>query len=162
VLDVQDNILAAPPSSFPGKLTAVVWERFRAFKGAEDKGMVILPTELIDKNGDVLRGIVIDLAERHQLGTDFIKWIENHNHFCNTLVDRIVPGSLDASQKERAERQLGYQDELAIMAEPFCLWAIESAHPRVTDVLSFARADKRVVITSDIQKFKELKLRLLN
>ena len=162
VLDEQDDLQASPPVSFPGKLTAVLFERFRAFKGAEDKGMVVLPTELIDKNGEVLQSIVIALAERHQLGADFIRWIENCNHFCNTLVDRIVPGSLDASQKEQAERQLGYQDGLAIMAEPFCLWAIESSHPRVKEVLSFARVDKRVVITPDIQKFKELKLRLLN
>lgn len=162
VFDEQDDPFASPPASFPGKLTAVLFERYRTFNGAEDKGMVILPTELIDKNGDVLRDIVIALAERHQLGADFIDWIKNCNHFCNTLVDRIVPGSLGASEQRQAEQQLGYRDALAIMAEPFCLWAIESSHPRVSEVLSFARADKRVVITSDIQKFKELKLRLLN
>jgi len=162
VFDKQDNPLASPPVSFPGKLTAVLFERFRAFNGAEDKGMVILPTELIDKNGDVLRDIVIAMAEHHQLGADFVSWIKSCNHFCNTLVDRIVPGSLSASEQERAESQLGYKDQLAIMAEPFCLWAIESSHPRVLEALSFARVDKRVVITPDIQKFKELKLRLLN
>lgn len=162
VFDEQDDPLTSPPVSFPGKLTAVLLERFRAFNGAKDKGMIILPTELIDKNGDVLRDIIIAMAERHQLGADFINWIKRCNHFCNTLVDRIVPGSLSASEQEQAESQLGYKDELAIMAEPFCLWAIESSHPRVSEVLSFARADKRVVITPDIQKFKELKLRLLN
>lgn len=162
VLDEQDDIHASPPVSFPGKLTAVLFERFRTFNGAEDKGMVILPTELIDKNGDVLRDIVIALADRHQLGADFIDWIKSCNHFCNTLVDRIVPGSLSASEQKYAEDQLGYTDELAIMAEPFCLWAIEASHPRVLEVLSFARVDKRMVITPDIQKFKELKLRLLN
>ncbi|MFC7525843.1 tagaturonate reductase [Parapedobacter sp. GCM10030251] len=162
MLDERDNPLASPPVSFPGKLTAVLFERFRVFNGAEDKGMVILPTELIDKNGEVLRGIVIALAERHQLGSDFINWVENCNHFCNTLVDRIVPGALGAAEQRQAEDELGYRDELAIMAEPFCLWAIESSHPRVSEVLSFARVDKRVVITADIQKFKELKLRLLN
>lgn len=162
VFDRRDEVSASPPISFPGKLTAVLFERFRAFNGAEDKGMVILPTELIDKNGETLRDIVIALAEHHQLGFDFVNWIKHCNHFCNTLVDRIVPGSLDAAERKQAENRLGYSDELAIMAEPFCLWAIESAHPRVSEVLSFARIDKRVVITPDIQKFKELKLRLLN
>ncbi len=162
VFDETDDLFAAPPSSFPGKLTAILWERFRTFKGAEDKGMVILPTELIDRNGEVLRDIVIALAERHELGSDFIEWIKTSNHFCNTLVDRIVPGSLGAPEKHEAESQLGYKDELAIMAEPFCLWAIESSHPRVSETLSFARADHRVVITPNIGKFKELKLRLLN
>lgn len=160
--DEQDDVFASPPVSFPGKLTAVLFERFRTFNGAEDKGMVILPTELIDKNGNVLRDIVVALAERHRLGVDFIKWIKSCNHFCNTLVDRIVPGSLGAAEQKRAESLLGYKDELAIMAEPFCLWAIESSSPHVSEVLSFAKADKRVVITPDIEKFKELKLRLLN
>lgn len=162
VFDEQDDLFSSPPVSFPGKLTAVLFERFREFNGAEDKGMVILPTELIDKNGETLCDIVIALAEHHQLGPDFVNWIKHCNHFCNTLVDRIVPGSLDAAERKQAEDRLGYSDELAIMAEPFCLWAIESAHPRVSEVLSFARIDKRVVITPDIQKFKELKLRLLN
>lgn len=162
VFDERDEVDASPPVSFPGKLTAVLYERFRAFNGAEDKGMVILPTELIDKNGETLRDIVIAVAEHHQLGSEFVNWVKHCNHFCNTLVDRIVPGSLDEAEQKQAEDRLGYRDELAIMAEPFCLWAIESSHPRVAEVLSFARIDSRVVIAPDIQKFKELKLRLLN
>ncbi len=162
VLDERDDLFASPPVSFPGKLAAVLFERFQAFHGAEDKGLVILPTELIDKNGDTLRDMVIALAERNRLGADFISWLTSCNHFCNTLVDRIVPGSLGHEDRAQAERQLGYQDELAIMAEPFCLWAIESPHPRVAAVLSFAQADSRVVITPNIREFKELKLRLLN
>ncbi|WP_262249804.1 tagaturonate reductase [Parapedobacter soli] len=162
VLDEADDVFATPPRSFPGKLTAVLLKRFWVFKGAEDKGLVVLPTELIDKNGERLLDIVIALAERHQLGEGFVDWVKNHNYFCNTLVDRIVPGSLEAAVRQQAEHRLGYRDELAIMAEPFCLWAIETSHPRVTEALTFAGADNRVVIASDIDKFKELKLRLLN
>lgn len=162
VLDKNDNVFATPPRTFPAKLTAVLLERFRAFDGAEDKGLVILPTELIDKNGETLREMVLALAEHNQLGKTFIDWLINYNHFCNTLVDRIVPGSLEATDREQAERRLGYKDELAIMVEPFCLWAIESSDPRVAEVLSFAKTDNRMVITPDISKFKELKLRLLN
>jgi len=162
VHDVNDDPLASPPVSFPGKLTAVLYERFRAFGGADDRGMVVLPTELIDKNGEVLRDIVIALAERAGLESGFVAWVRNSCLFCNTLVDRIVPGSLSAADRNQAERELGSRDELAIMAEPYCLWAIEASHPRVAQVLSFAAADPRVVITPDIEKFKELKLRLLN
>src|SRR5690606_27921980 len=154
VLDEEDDLFASPPRSFPGKLTAVLFERFRAFNGAKDKGMVVLPTELIDKNGDVLRDIVMALAERHRLGADFIEWIKSCDQFCYTLVDRTVPGSLSTSAQEQAESQLGNRDELAIMAEPVCTWDIESAHPRVLEALSFARIDKRVVITPDIEKCK--------
>lgn len=162
VLDEHDDLFASPPRTFPGKLTAVLLERFQAFNGAEDKGVVVLPTELIDKNGETLRNMVLALAEHNQLGSGFIDWVKKCNHFCNTLVDRIVPGGLAADARAAADRQLGYKDELAIMVEPFSLWAIESSHPRVAEVLSFAEADSRIVITPDIGKFKELKLRLLN
>src|SRR5690606_38251346 len=142
--------------------TAVLFERFRTFNGAKDKGLVVLPTELIDQNGEKLRNTVLALAQHNQLGAGFIEWLKKYNHFCNTLVDRIVPGGLDAGAQAQADRQLSYKDELAIMVEPFCLWAIESSHPRVSEVLSIAKVDSRIVITPDIEKFKELKLRLLN
>src|SRR5690606_26205264 len=100
---------------------------------------------------------VLALAEHNQLGSGFIDWVKKCNHFCNTLVDRIVPGGLAADARAAADRQLGYKDELAIMVEPFSLWAIESSHPQVAEVLSFAEADSRIVITPDIGKFKELK-----
>jgi tagaturonate reductase len=89
-------------------------------------------------------------------------WLENHNHFCNSLVDRIVPGKLKADEKKQVEEVLGYEDELMIMAEPYRLWAIESADPEVKRKLSFWQADAGVIIAPDISKFRELKLRLLN
>jgi Mannitol-1-phosphate/altronate dehydrogenases len=49
-----------------------------------------------------------------------------------------------------------------ILSESFRLWAIESDDPRVKEILSFAAADDGVVIAPDIEKFRELKLRLLN
>jgi len=162
VLDETDDVTANPPRSFPAKLTAWLYARFRAFGGAADKGMVILPTELIDQNGEVLRDIVVELARRHQLGQGFIDWLTRYNFFCNTLVDRIVPGRLHGVEAAAAEQVLGYKDELAIVAEPYCLWAIESEAPQVSAVLTFAQADQRVVIAPNIHRFKELKLRLLN
>jgi tagaturonate reductase len=49
-----------------------------------------------------------------------------------------------------------------IMSEVYRLWAIESSNPKVKDALSFARADDGIIITTDINKYRELKLRLLN
>ncbi|SKB58318.1 tagaturonate reductase [Parapedobacter luteus] len=162
VLDDQDDPRAAPPSSFPGRLTALLYRRFVHFNGDPDKGWVILPTELISDNGATLKSIVLELARRHGLGDEFARWIVEANDFCNTLVDRIVPGKLPENEAEEAEKQLGYRDALAIMAEPFRLWAIESNNDRVHDRLAFAQGDEGMIITPDISKFKELKLRLLN
>ena len=159
---VEDDIRLYPPHSFPGKLLAFLYERYKAFNGRDESGMVIIPTELITDNGKKLRSIVLELASMNKLDETFIKWIEISNHFCNSLVDRIVPGKLPAKDKEDAENKLGYSDELMIMAESFRLWAIETDNDKVKQLLSFSKADDGVVISPDIEKFKELKLRLLN
>lgn len=157
----NDDITAAPPLSFPGKLLAFLFERYKAFDGSADAGMLVIPTELISDNGSKLESIVLELAHRHDLDYPFIEWLENHNIFCNSLVDRIVPGKPGPDQLTGIESALGYHDELLTMAEAFRLWAIEG-NEKVKSVLSFSRIDDGMIITPDITLFKELKLRLLN
>ncbi len=157
-----EDIGAAPPFSFPGKLLAFLYRRFKDFQGDWSKGMVIVPTELIPGNGEKLKDIVRELARRHPLEQQFMEWLEGANHFCNSLVDRIVPGSLPPEEQAAAEKVLGYEDRLMIATEPYHLWAIESAEEKVKEVLSFQQADKGLIIAPDIEQFRELKLRLLN
>jgi tagaturonate reductase len=157
----DDDIFASPPASFPGKLTAFLYERYKAFDGSDQSGMVIVPTELIVGNGAKLREIVFEHAKRHNLPSGFITWLTENNHFCSSLVDRIVPGKPDsATISELTERQ-GFQDDLLIASEVYSLWAIEGDE-YVKSVLDFAKADKGVVIEPNIDLFRELKLRLLN
>lgn len=158
---VQDDINGEPPASFPGKLLAFLFERFKAFNGSKESGMVIVPTELITDNGAKLEAIVLELAHLNNLDYKFIEWLENHNTFCNSLVDRIVPGKPNAEETKKLETALGYKDDLLTMSEVFRLWAIEG-NEKVKEVLSFCNADEGVVIAPDINQFKELKLRLLN
>lgn len=158
---VDDNINSEPPVSFPGKLLAFLFERFKAFNGSKESGMVIVPTELITDNGSKLESIVLELAHRNNLDFKFIEWLENQNTFCNSLVDRIVPGKPNAADTKKLEAELGFEDELLTMSEVFRLWAIEGDE-KMKEVLSFYKADNAVVITPDITLFKELKLRLLN
>ncbi len=157
----DDNINDEPPASFPGKLLAFLLERFKAFNGSAASGMVIVPTELITDNGSKLESIVLELAHRNDLDFKFIEWLETHNTFCNSLVDRIVPGKPAAAELKKTEEALGYTDELLTNSEVFRLWAIEG-NEKTKETLSFYQADDAVVITPDITLFKELKLRLLN
>jgi tagaturonate reductase len=159
---VEEDIKQSPPASFPGKLLACLYQRFLHIGNDNSKGMVIIPTELIIDNGNKLREILVRLAQVNKLGDEFIDWLQSSNHFCNSLVDRIVPGKFDRQEQEKTCDQVGYDDELMIMAEPFRLWAIESNDARVSEVLSFAKADQGMIIAPDIEKFRELKLRLLN
>ena len=157
----DDDLKASPPVSFPGKLTAFLYERFTAFSGSAESGMVIVPTELIVGNGTKLREIVFKQAEKNALGAEFVNWLEQHNQFCNSLVDRIVPGKPDAGTVAELKEKSGYKDDLLIVSEVYSLWAIEG-DDRVKSILSFAQADKGVVIEPNIDLFRELKLRLLN
>ena len=159
---VDDNIHASPPESFPGKLLAFLYRRYQIFGAAEGKGMVIVPTELIIDNGEKLKNILLELSAQHKLDNTFINWLSNHNYFCNSLVDRIVPGKLAGEQQQIVEKELGYQDELMIMSEAYRLWAIETKEPRVANTITFSQADPGIVIANDINIFRELKLRLLN
>lgn len=153
---------AALPVSFPGKLLAFLLRRYHHFKGADDAGMVIVPTELITDNGAKLKAIVTELARLSGAEDAFIDWLHRANDFCNSLVDRIVPGKPSKADQEQVENALGYQDELMIMSETYRLWAIETDRERSKQLLSFASADAGVVLAKDINRFRELKLRLLN
>ncbi|HNA18162.1 MAG TPA: altronate oxidoreductase, partial [Ferruginibacter sp.] len=135
---VHDDIRRYPPVSFPGKLLAFLYERYKAFEGSRQSGMVIVPTELISDNGKKLESIVIELAHLNGLEEAFIDWLENANRFCNSLVDRIVPGKPDEVLQRSIETRLGYTDELLIMSEVYRLWAIEGDE-EIAETLSFAR-----------------------
>jgi tagaturonate reductase len=158
---VEDDIRRNPPASFPGKLLAFLYERWKVFKGSPESGMVIVPTELIVDNGKKLAGIVKELAQMGQLEADFLAWMEKHCRFCSSLVDRIVPGKPDAATVKQLQHDLGYTDDLLAISEVYRLWAIEGDE-KVRNTLSFAKADEGVIIEKDIEVYRELKLRLLN
>lgn len=155
---IPDDVTANPPVSYPGKLLAVLYERYIAFNASEQSGLIIIPTELITDNGKKLQSIVLELARLNNMELQFINWLTNCNYFCSSLVDRIVPGK---PQHKESEQRFGYQDDLHIQAEAYCLWAIEG-DDKVKAALSFGQAHKGVVVTPDIELFRELKLRILN
>ena len=159
---VESDATAIFPQSFPGKLLHFLMERYRVFEGSHEAGFVIIPTELISDNGIKLKEIVLALANLKGLDAAFINWVNTANDFCSSLVDCIVPGKLPAAEKEPFEQKAGYTDDLAIMSEPYRLWAIETSSEKTAKILSFARADARVILAPSINKYKEIKLRLLN
>ncbi|CAH0997184.1 Altronate oxidoreductase [Emticicia aquatica] len=154
---VEESIRQSPPASFPAKLTAWLYERFQA----RQSGVVIIPTELIVGNGDKLKEIVLKLCSFNQLPTNFVEWLEKENTFCNSLVDRIVPGKPKGDALNEIQHKLGYDDELLAVAETYRLWAIQGEE-KVKDVLTFATVDEGVKIAKDIEQYRELKLRMLN
>jgi len=158
---VEEDIHQQPPVSFPGKLLAFLYERYKFCKGSVEGGMVIIPTELIVDNGKKLAAIVQQLAAYNKLEKDFMSWLSTACRWCSSLVDRIVPGKPDAAAVQQLQHDLGYTDDLLSISEVYRLWAIEGDE-KVRSVLSFSAADAGVIIAPDIEIYRELKLRLLN
>lgn len=155
-----DKVTDTPPAAFPAKVTAFLYERFKAFQGAMDKGLLFVPVELIDKNGDNLKKIVLQYALEWNLGDDFINWIQNANKFTNTLVDRIVTG-YPRDQIDYFEEKLGYKDQIIVTSEVFNLWVIEGKQ-EWADILPIHKNEANVIWTDDVTPYKMRKVRILN
>ena len=151
-----------PPNSFPAKLTRVLYERYKAFQGAADKGLVILSCELIDNNGKELKKCCNNYAKDWNLEAEFIDWMNEANTFCSTLVDRIVPGRI-RDQKELAalEEANGYHDTVLDVGEVFGVWVIEGP-AGLEDKLPFKKAGVNVMVVPDVTPYKKRKVRILN
>jgi len=156
----NDEPVDMPPSTFPAKLTALLYARFKAFLGDESKGFLILPTELVEQNGDKLREIVFKYAKKWELREEFIPWIEKSCCFANTLVDRIVAG-FPREETLALEQRLGYEDRLMDVCEPFLQFFIE-CDERFRDRIPFENLGFDVHFVDDLTPYRLRKLRLLN
>ncbi len=143
-----------PPKSFPAKLTALLYRRFEAGLS----GFIILACELIDSNADLLKQYVVQYAKLWELPPEFLRWLEEENHFCNTLVDRICTG-YPADEKEALTERLGCVDLLMNTAEIFHLWVIEGDFEKE---FPLQRAGVNVIWTDDVAPYKKRKVRILN
>ncbi len=160
VFESSDKSLEELPSGFPGKVTALLYHRFKHFNGDKNKGLIIIPCELIDKNGATLKATVIQYAEHFNLPKEFSEWINSANYFCNTLVDRIVPGYPKESIQEIQER-LKYQDQLVVKAEPFYLWVIEG-DDIVKEEFPTEKLGLQIKFVNDLSPYRTRKVRILN
>lgn len=160
VYDESDKLEFNPPKSYPGKLTKFLYERYQYFNGALDKGLIMLPVELIDDNGLHLKECVLKQVENWGLEEGFAKWLNDACIFTSTLVDRIVTGY---PKDEAADlcKEFGYEDNLIVTGEPFALWVIESPKD-LTDELPLPTVGLPVIYTEDHHPYKQRKVRILN
>ncbi len=147
-----------PCSSFPGKLTQVLFERYRAGKS----GLVILSCELIDNNGKELLRCVNQYIDQWQLEAGFRNYVNNDCLFCSTLVDRIVPGRIkDPAEQAKLDEANGYTDPLTDVGEVFGVWNIEGP-AWLEEKLPFKNAGLNCPVVPDVTPYKKRKVRILN
>ena len=155
----QDQLEDAPASSFPGKLTQLLWARFQHFAGAADKGWLIVPCELIDHNGDALRELVLRYSQHWRLPEDFARWVKNHCAFYNTLVDRIVTGY--PADSAAIEAELGYEDRYLVAGEVYYQFVIQGPAALAQELHLHALAPE-IKLVDDITPYKAQKVAILN
>lgn len=152
----EDGLGDKAPLSFPAKLTALLYERFKKLR----KGLCVMPCELIEDNGTKLLEIVLKHAAAWSLPQDFISFVNNDCLFLNTLVDRVVSG-YPVSASQEFEHKLGYTDALMTCGEIFHFLAIEGGD-KVKELLPFEKIGLNVVVADDITPYRLRKVRILN
>ena len=158
VYDPACKLEDVPASSFPGKLTQVLYHRYKAGK----KGIIMLACELIDNNGKELQKCCNNYAKDWDLEPAFIDWMNTANTFCSTLVDRIVPGRIrDPQELAALEEANGYHDAALDVGEVFGVWVIEGP-AGLEDKLPFKKAGVNVMVVPDVTPYKKRKVRILN
>jgi len=159
-MDESDSLDMLPPKSFPAKVAALLYKRYQAFDGATDKGLIFFACELIDRNGDTLKKYVLKHAENWNLGDDFVRWVKESCAFCNTLVDRIVPG-FPKDEIADIQKEIGFDDNLVVVGEYFHFWVIE-APEWVQKEFPAEKAGLDVKFVKDMTRYREQKVLVLN
>lgn len=146
--------------SFPAKVTAWLYHRYKHFSGDRSKGIIFLPCELIEYNGKKLKEIVVRYAQEWALEADFLTWINEANTFTSTLVDRIVPG-FPKDRINEVYEEMGCEDHVVCESELFHLWVIEGPQS-LNDKIPHQAAGLNIVVTDDMTPYRTRKVRILN
>ena len=130
---------APAPVSFPAKLLVLLHDRWL---NNPQSTLSLFPCELVARNGDVLRDLLVTLARSWALGDAFEAYLIHTCRWANSLVDRIVSQALEP---------------VGAVAEPYALWAIERQ-----EGLTLPCSHEAIVLTDDLDDFERLKLFTLN
>ena len=160
VYDQDCRLEDRPATSFPAKLTQLLYRRFQVFKDIPGKGLILLPCELIEDNGRRLEDCVLRHARDWKLGDAFTEWIQRENLFCSTLVDRIVTG-YPQSDADLLSQKNGYVDQAMDTGELFGLWVIE-APSSLREEFPCEKAGLPILLTDSCRPYRERKVRILN
>lgn len=155
-----DNLDAKPPATFPGKITALLADRWHIFGGDPSAGLDLVPCELVADNGQLLRDLVRRHAREHDLPADFLSWLDRSCVFHDSLVDRIVPG-FPLDRAEALMARWGTRDEVLVVGEEYAQWAIAGTD-RLRERLPLDRAGLPVLYVDNVRPYRETKVRLLN
>ncbi|MEW4369163.1 tagaturonate reductase [Paenibacillus kandeliae] len=147
--------------NFPARLTVFLQRRFEKFGADPKRGLMILPCELVENNGDLLKSFVLRYAREFGFGEDFCEWVEQHQLFLNNLVDRIVTGMPEPNEYARLTNSWGYEDQFLTSAEPYYIWVIQG-DASLDQRLPFVQSGLNVKWVQDLAPYRQRKVHILN
>src|SRR5574344_1123656 len=158
--DPSCKLTDKPASSYPGKLTQLLYHRFKTFKGDKTKGLIIFPCELIFLNGHKLKEVIYQYIDLWNLGEEFKTWFTDCCGVYATLVDRIVPG-FPRDRITDIQKNLDYEDNMVVQGEAFHLWVIE-APKSIEKEFPADKAGLHVLFVDSEEPYHARKVTLLN
>jgi tagaturonate reductase len=160
-LRLDDRDEPSRPWSYPARVASLLWQRFMEWGAQAQRGLVVLPCELVENNGDVLRDLIGSSLIAWNAPKALQDWVVRSCAFPNTLVDRIVSAPPSGDTRAQWEERIGFQDALLTIAEPYSLWAIEG-DVALAERFPLLGSSSRIEISPDISRRREWKIRLLN
>jgi len=141
----------------PGATTAPgrVLDGLRARRDARGGPIAVVSLDNLPANGDVLRDVVLDLAEA--VDADLADWVRAHVAFVSTMVDRITPATTDAD-RVAVRAATGRKDRAPVVTEPFREWVLAGRFPAGRPAWDVAGAR----FVGDLAPYEHRKLWLLN
>ncbi len=150
-----------PIVNYPARLTVFLHHRFEKFGNDPKRGLMILPCELVENNGDVLKSYVLRYAQEFGFGDEFCEWVEQHQLFLNNLVDRIVTGMPQPQEYARLTNSWGYEDQFLTSSEPYYIWIIQG-DSSLDQRFPLVQTGLNVKWTHDLQPYRQRKVHILN
>ncbi|MCB2099623.1 MAG: mannitol dehydrogenase family protein [Rhodobacterales bacterium] len=150
--DIIHDLADPLPRSAPGVLVRALAAR----RAAGHRPFTVLTCDNLPHNGPLVRGVVLDLAQRIDPG--LADWIAREGRFPATMVDRIVPATT-RDDIDALARQTGVLDLSPVVHEPFRQWVVED------DFVDGERPDLAAAgatLVADVTPFEDMKLRCLN
>lgn len=139
------------PITAPGFLVAGLAKRHSLNLPA----LTILSCDNLPHNGELTRKSVVQLARINN--PKLADWIETSVCFPSSMVDRIVPATVQ-SDIDFLEKGFGYVDEALVKTETYSQWVIEDCFASSKPPLNLVGAQ----FTQNVAAWETAKLRMLN
>eukprot|EP01134_Creolimax_fragrantissima_P003181 CFRG3181T1 len=141
-----EHDLTVEGANSPKSMLGLVTEALRVRMLAGLPPVTLMSMDNIPGNGALFRNAIIEFVSMTG-NTELLEWIKTHVTFPSTMVDRITPNTLNASD--------------AVVCEPYRQWVVETSFCNERPQWEYMVGQK-LILTNDVIPYEHVKVRLLN